>query len=148
MTKKKRQSSGSDTSGKRKKVNTTSDGNSAGVADVSHSQRSPSTSTRSYKLISILSPAKTLKASSSTEGLTTVEKLIPQDEWTTPPCVSTKQHQTIVKAMKQHAKDTTKLSKLLGISANLSQTAQSYWMSFGGDDDSSEFVKKTMWVLF
>ena len=138
MTKNKRQASTGDNGGKRKKNDATDTENTAPPY---------------YKLVAIISPAKTLKTATAAPaapaggggGLTEDEKLIPQEEWTVPQCISTKQHQQVVKSMKGHAKEgNTKLSKLLGVSTNIAQTAHSYWTSFNieGGNSNREYVAK------
>jgi cytoplasmic iron level regulating protein YaaA (DUF328/UPF0246 family) len=150
MTKKKRPSTnildsgGGSGDGKRKKNATAVDAekDTAGstVQAAGGTQRPP------YKLIAIVSPAKSLKIA---DKLTDEEEIIPHEEWTTPSCVSTTQHHSVVKAMKGHAKEgTAKLSKLLGVSNTIAQTAHTYWTSFdvnadnGSIGNDGEFVRK------
>lgn len=66
----------------------------------------------------ILAPAKTL-------DMKPMEKNEPI-EWTRPSC-DVEKTQTLIQIMKEHAKSTAKLSKLLNISASLAQTAKTYW---------------------
>eukprot|EP00934_Nitzschia_sp_Nitz4_P007946 Nitzschia sp. Nitz4//scaffold28_size193895//111689//112609//NITZ4_001666-RA/size193895-processed-gene-0.70-mRNA-1//-1//CDS//3329545985//7936//frame0 len=67
----------------------------------------------------ILSPSKTMD----------LDVCLDKDQplpWTTPSCDMSKTKR-IVQVMKDHAKSSTKLAKLLSISAKLAATAQQYW---------------------
>lgn len=84
------------------------------------------------EFLMILSPAKTL-------NLSPLEKDQPIP-WTSPKC-SDEKTQEIMKAMKEHAKDATKLSKLLGISAKLAGTAKTYWDEMSLDASEASTLK-------
>mmetsp|Transcript_20662 Transcript_20662/g.31274 ORF Transcript_20662/g.31274 Transcript_20662/m.31274 type:complete len:319 (+) Transcript_20662:39-995(+) len=73
-------------------------------------------------IMMILSPAKTLDLSSCSDRLSTM--------WTEPECDIIKTNEIACEVKKRKQKD---LQKLLGVSANLAETAYSYWSSFEQD---------------
>jgi cytoplasmic iron level regulating protein YaaA (DUF328/UPF0246 family) len=84
---------------------------------------------RTGAFLMILSPAKTL-------NLAPMERDLPIP-WTSPTC-SDENTKEVMAIMKTHAKNSTKLSKLLGISASLTETAKTYWDEMTEEDNPQD----------
>ena len=86
----------------------------------------------SYRMLMILSPAKTLNLEPQTNSLPI--------KWTKPLESLQGERTQVVSAVKGHAKSATKLGALLKTSKTLTTTAQSYWKAMSSDaalDDAS-----------
>jgi cytoplasmic iron level regulating protein YaaA (DUF328/UPF0246 family) len=83
----------------------------------------------SYKMLMILSPAKTLNLEQDANHLPL--------EWTEPLASLQTQRQKVVVAVKTHAASASKLGSLLKTSANLTAVAQGYWKNMSSDGASS-----------
>ncbi len=95
--------------------------------------QTPPSSSQSYKMFMIISPAKTLNLEPQTDNLP-----VPWSE----PLASLKDQRTeIVAAVKEHAKSAPKLGALLKTSASITATAQGYWKTMSADAAATSNTK-------
>jgi cytoplasmic iron level regulating protein YaaA (DUF328/UPF0246 family) len=95
----------------------------------STSKSSSSSLLPSYKMLMILSPAKTLNLEQDANHLPI--------EWTEPLAGLQTQRKRVVAAVKKHAASASKLGSLLKTSTSLTATAQGYWKNMSSDGASS-----------
>jgi len=95
-------------------------------------QTTPSSSVP-YKMLMILSPAKTLNLEPQTDSLPV--------SWTEPLANLKEQRIEVVAAVKEHAKSASKLGALLKTSASITATAQGYWKNMSSDATATSNTK-------
>lgn len=95
--------------------------------------QTPPPSSVAYKMLIILSPAKTLNLEPQTDSLPV--------SWTEPLANLKEQRTEIVAAVKEHAKSASKLGALLKTSASITATAQGYWKNMSADATAASNTK-------
>ena len=93
--------------------------------DIGCPKKASPSSAPAYKMLMILSPAKTLNLDRDSDDLPVA--------WTQPLADLSGERAQVVAAIKGHAASATNLGKLLNTSAKITATARGYWQDMSGD---------------